>query len=123
MNPDFLKYRSVTQPVLRFQIHCIPFTKCSIYEELPVLKQTVLKQTATGTVSMGPRKLWVYEEQGDIIAEGLPPFNDLARGHGHTVLEAIGDLCIWEGIVEIAEPCTVVDRRWSTANRQQPGGQ
>lgn len=35
------------------------------------------------------------------------------RGDGQTVLEAVGALCIYDRVVEIAEPCEVVDRRWS----------
>jgi hypothetical protein len=96
-----------TSPMVRIRTHCIPFTSCAIYEDLPVTRPTT-------TVSIGPRKLWVYEEQGDIIAEWLPQQSGMyTRGHGQTVLEAIGFLCLYDQVVELAGPCEVVDRRWS----------
>lgn len=125
MNQSFGMYKPVTLPTLRIKSHCIPFTSCAVYKELPVSSwdgtvwvgtqcpKTNL-EVRSGTVSVGVRKLWVYEEQGDVIAEWLPRQTGMyIQGRGQTVLEAVGDLCIWDGVVEIAEPCEVVERRWS----------
>jgi hypothetical protein len=122
-----------TSPLLRVKSHCIPFTKCVVYKGTTRLGVrpgvgwkgsewigTQCPETRLGVptakVSIGARKLQVYEKQGDVIAEWLPQQTGMyPQGYGNTVLEAIGDLCIWEGVVEIGEPCEVVDRRWSIA--------
>lgn len=103
----------ITATLLRVKSHCIPFTSCVVYKGVvPVLEW----DAPVSKVSVGARKLWVYEEQGHVVAEWLPQQTGMyPQGCGDTVLEAIGDLCVWDGVVEIAEPCEVVDRRWSIA--------